>query len=381
MLEKKTIMVTRSSMPKFEEYINEIKNIWDSHWLTNMGIKHKQLEAELLKYLNTPNITLFTNGHLALECAIAAFNLTGEVITIPFTFASTTHAIVRNGLKPVFCDINPDDYTIDVDKLESLITEKTSAIIPVHVYGNVCNTKEIERIAKKHNLKVIYDAAHTFGITVDGVGIANFGDASMFSFHATKVFNTIEGGAIAFRDEKLSKVLYDIKNFGITGPESVEYVGGNAKMNEFQAAMGICNLRHVDREIEKRKAVVERYVERLSNIDGIKLCKPKTGIKSNYAYFPVVFDGYKLNRDEVFEELKNENIIARKYFYPLTNSFECYKGRFDVEKTPVANYIADRVLTLPLYADLALEDVDRICNIILKNQILKIEDEVATTIE
>lgn len=362
---KESIQVTRSSMPGFEEYMEEIKDIWDSHWLTNMGVKHKQLEAELLKYLNTHNITLFTNGHLALECVIAALNLTGEIITTPFTFASTTHAIVRNGLEPVFCDINPNDYTIDTDKIQNLITDKTSAIIPVHVYGNICNTEEIERIARKHNLKVIYDAAHTFGITVNDLGIANFGDASIFSFHATKVFNTIEGGAVAFKDEKLSKILYDIKNFGITGPESVEYVGGNAKMNEFQAAMGICNLRHVDKEIEKRKIVVERYIERLSNINGVKLCKPQAGIKSNYAYFPVVFDGYKLNRDEVFENLKKENIIARKYFYPLTNSFECYEGRFNVQKTPVAKYIADRVLTLPLYADLDLEDVDRICDIIL----------------
>ena len=360
----KAIQVTRSSMPDLEEYTEEIKNLWESHWLTNMGTKHKQLEAALVQYLDTSNITLFTNGHLALECVIAAFNLTGEVITTPFTFASTTHAIVRNGLEPVFCDINSDDYTIDVNKLESLITDKTSAIISVHVYGNICNVKEIERIAKKHNLKVIYDAAHAFGIALDGVSVANFGDASMFSFHATKVFNTIEGGAVTYKDDKLSKILYDMKNFGITGPESVEYVGGNAKMNEFQAAMGICNLRHVDREIKKRKAVVERYVERLSNVDGIKLCKSQTGVKKNYAYFPVVFDEYKLNRDEIFEKLKTQNIFARKYFYPLTNSYECYNGRFDVEKTPVAKYIADRVLTLPLYADLALEYVDRICNII-----------------
>lgn len=360
-----SIQVTRSSMPEFEEYTEEIKDLWGSHWLTNMGAKHKQFEAALLRYLNTPSITLFTNGHLALECAIAALNLTGEVITTPFTFASTTHAIVRNGLEPVFCDVNPDDYTIDVDKLESLITDKTSAIIPVHVYGNICNVKEIEKIAKKYNLKIIYDAAHAFGVTVDGVSVANLGDASMFSFHATKVFNTIEGGAITFKDDKLSKILNDLKNFGITGPESVEYVGGNAKMNEFQAAMGICNLRHVDGEIEKRKAVVERYVERLSNIDGIKLCKSQTGVKKNYAYFPVVFDGYNLNRDEVSAKLKAEDIFARKYFHPLTNSFECYKGRFDVEKTPVAKYIADRVLTLPLYADLELGDVDRICDIML----------------
>jgi dTDP-4-amino-4,6-dideoxygalactose transaminase len=360
------IQVTRSSMPGLEEYIEEIRDLWDSHWLTNMGIKHKQLEAELSRYLNTPNITLFTNGHLALECAIAAFNLSGEVITTPFTFASTTHAIVRNGLEPIFCDIHPDDYTIDTDKLESLITKKTSVIIPVHVYGNICNINEIENLAKKYNLKVIYDAAHAFGVMVDNVGIANFGDASMFSFHATKVFHTIEGGAVTYKDGSLSKKLNDLKNFGITGPESVEYVGGNAKMNEFQAAMGICNLRHIDDEIAKRKIVVERYIGRLSSVKGIKLCKPQTGAKSNYAYFPVVFDGYKMSRDEVFEKLKAENIYARKYFYPLTNSFECYKGRFDVEKTPVAKYVADRVLTLPLYADLALDDVDRICDIILR---------------
>jgi dTDP-4-amino-4,6-dideoxygalactose transaminase len=359
------IQVTRSSMPDFEEYIKEIKDLWDSHWLTNMGIKHKQLEAELSRFLNASNITLFTNGHLALECSIAVFNLTGEVITTPFTFASTTHAIVRNGLEPVFCDINQYNYTIDTDKLESLITDKTSAIIPVHVYGNICNVQEIERIAKKYNLTVIYDAAHAFGVTVNGMGVANFGDASMFSFHATKVFHTIEGGAVTYKDGSLSKKLDDLKNFGITGPESVEYVGGNAKMNEFQAAMGICNLRHIDDEIAKRKIVVERYIGRLSSVKGIKLCKPQTGVKSNYAYFPVVFDGYKMSRDEIFEKLKAENIYTRKYFYPLTNSFECYKGRFDVEKTPVAKYIADRVLTLPLYADLALDDVDRICDIIL----------------
>lgn len=375
------IQVTRSSMPDFEEYIEEIRELWDSHWLTNMGMKHKQLEVSLLQYLDTPNITLFTNGHLALECIIAALGLTGEVITTPFTFASTTHAIVRNGLKPVFCDINSNDYTIDVDKLESLITDKTSAIIPVHVYGNICNTEEIEKIAKKYNLKVIYDAAHAFGVTINGENVANFGDASMFSFHATKVFNTIEGGAVTYKDKNLVKVLYDIKNFGITGPESVEYVGGNAKMNEFQAAMGICNLRHVDREIEKRKAVVERYIERLSGIEGIKISTPQSGVKSNYSYFPVVFDGYKMTRDDVFKSLKKQNIIARKYFYPLTNRFECYKGKYNPDETPVAKYIAERVLTLPLYADLDLEDVDMICDIILDKSNSRYEQEVATEIE
>ncbi len=358
------IQVTRSSMPEFEEYIEEIRELWDTHWLTNMGTKHKNLESQLLDYLNVPNITLFTNGHLALECIIAALNLKGEVITTPFTFASTTHAIVRNGLKPVFCDINPDDYTIDVEKIESLITEKTSAIIPVHVYGNVCDIEAIDRIAKKHNLKVIYDAAHTFGVTVNGQGIGTFGDASMFSFHATKVFNTIEGGAVTYNDSSIKQVLNDLKNFGITGPETVEYVGGNAKMNEFQAAMGICNLRHVNGEIIKRKKVVERYIENLKDITGIQLSKKQVDVESNYAYFPVVFDGYKMTRDEVFEKLKDNDIVARKYFYPLTNSFECYKDQYDVDETPVAKYIAERVLTLPLYADLALEDVDRICVII-----------------
>nr|WP_312654142.1 DegT/DnrJ/EryC1/StrS family aminotransferase [Proteiniclasticum sp.] len=359
-----SIQVTRSSMPEFEEYIEEIRELWDTHWLTNMGTKHKNLESQLLDYLNVPNITLFTNGHLALECIIAALNLSGEVITTPFTFASTTHAIVRNGLKPVFCDINPDDYTIDVEKIESLITEKTSAIIPVHVYGNICDVEAIDRIAKKYNLKVIYDAAHTFGVTVNGQGIGTFGDASMFSFHATKVFNTIEGGAVTYNDFSIKQVLNDLKNFGITGPETVEYVGGNAKMNEFQAAMGICNLRHVNSEISKRKKVVERYIDNLKDITGIKLSQEQAGVESNYAYFPVVFDGYKMTRDEGFEKLRDNDIIARKYFYPLTNSFECFKDQYDVDETPVAKYIAERVLTLPLYADLALDDVDRICEII-----------------
>ncbi len=360
----KSIQVTRSSVPTFEEYIDEIRDLWESRWLTNMGVKHNRLESELKSYLGVPNITLFTNGHLALEYAISAFNLTGEVITTPFTFASTTHAIVRNGLTPVFCDINPDDYTIDSVKIERLITDKTSAIIPVHVYGNVCNVEEIERISKKYNLKVIYDAAHAFGITINGVGVGNFGDASMFSFHATKVFNTIEGGAVTYRNPVLQKTLDSLKNFGITDPESVEYVGGNAKMNEFQAAMGLCNLRHVNDEIKKRQARVERYMENLEGVKGIKFSISQKDVKKNYSYFPVVFDGYKESRDIVYMKLKKNNITARKYFYPLTNSFKCYEGRFNPNETPIAKYIAERVLTLPLYADLAFEDIDRICNII-----------------
>ena len=365
----KNINVTRSSMPSFEEYCEEIKDLWDSHWLTNMGVKHKQLQAQLEQYLDTPHAILYTNGHLALENVIAAMNFPegGEVITTPFTFASTTHAIVRNGLVPVFCDINDVDYTMDAAKIEALITPKTVAILPVHVYGNLCDVSKIQRIADSHGLKVIYDAAHAFGVSRNGVNAANFGDASMFSFHATKVFNTIEGGALTFGDDSLVGVLNDLKNFGIRGSESVVYVGGNAKMNEFQAAMGICNLRHVDEEIRKRGAVVSRYRRRLSGVEGIRLCEPQEGVTTNYAYFPVVFDGYRYSRDQVFEKLKAEGITARKYFYPLSNDYACYRDlpTAGAEKTPVAKFIADRVLTLPLYADLEPETVDRICDLIL----------------
>lgn len=364
-----SINVTRSSMPDYEEFCEEIKDLWDSHWLTNMGAKHKKFQTELEKYLSVPNAVLYTNGHLALENIIAAMNFPAgsEIITTPFTFASTTHAIVRNGLTPIFCDINDHDYTIDVSRLEALITDKTAAILPVHVYGNVCDTEGIKRVADKYGLKVIYDAAHAFGVTYNGEGVANYGDSSMFSFHATKVFNTIEGGAVCFRDNALVQVLNDMKNFGIRGPESCVYAGGNAKMSEFQAAMGICNLRHIDSEIEKRKVVAEYYFSRLSAVDGMKLCQPQKGVRSNYAYFPVVFDGYKYSRDEVYERLESENIIARKYFYPLTNSFECYKDMPTAgeDKTPVAKHIAERILTLPLYSDLSIEDAEKICGIIL----------------
>ena len=364
-----TIFVTHSSMPDFKEFCSEIKSLWESRILTNMGKKHRLLQKQLEKKLDVPYVTLFTNGHLALEAAITAMKFPegGEVITTPFTFASTTHAIVRNGLVPVFCDINDKDYTIDVSKIEDLITDRTCAIIPVHVYGNICDVDRIEDIARHHGLKVIYDAAHAFGITYNGINVANFGDASMFSFHATKVFNTIEGGAVCFHDDRLVQPLNDLKNFGIRGQEECAYIGGNAKMNEFQAAMGICNLRHLNDEIAKRKIVVKRYCDRLSNIKGIKIFEPQTGVVSNYSYFPVVFDGYKHSRNEIFDLLKLHDIIARKYFYPLTNSFACYKyyPTAGAEKTPVARYISERVLTLPLYADLSLDDVDRICDIIL----------------
>ena len=364
------ILVARSSMPIYEEYCAEIKDLWESHWLTNMGTKHAELQTRLEEYLHVPHVTLYTNGHLALENAIAALNLPagGEVITTPFTFASTTHAIVRNGLIPVFCDINRDDYTIDVNKIEALITEQTVAIIPVHVYGNICDVEQIEKIAKSYGLKVIYDAAHAFAVKYKGVSSACFGDASMFSFHATKVFNTIEGGAVCYKNDAWVQLLNDMKNFGFHGPEEVAYIGGNAKMSEFQAAMGICNLRHLEAEIAKRKTIVEHYRERLSGIAGIQLSVIQKDVESNYAYFPVVFDGYKYTRNKVFHKLAEQGIGARKYFYPLTNSFECYQNypTAGVRKTPVAQHTALRVLTLPLYADLPLEDVDRICDIILK---------------
>ncbi len=356
------INVTRSSLPPLEEYVNEIASLWDSHWLTNMGEKHKTLEQMLQGYLGAPNVTLFTNGHLALEGALSAFGLTGEVITTPFTFASTTHAIVRSGLKPVFCDIDPETYTLDPAKIEALITPETSAIVPVHVYGTLCDVEAIDAVAKKHGLKVIYDAAHAFGVRKNGVSAACFGDAAMFSFHATKVFHTVEGGCVVYHDEALRKKLDAWKNFGYCDGE-VQSVGGNAKMSELHAAMGICNLRRIDTNIAARKQVVERYRDNLYGVPGLQLMREQPGVQSNYAYFPVVFDGAKLTRDEASARLAEQNIFARKYFYPLTNQYPAYG--FHGEKTPIAEYISNRVLCLPLFPELALNDVDRICEIIL----------------
>lgn len=363
------INVTRSSMPPIEDYIETIKPLWDSSWLTNMGVLHTQFEERLKKYLQTPNISLLTNGHLGLELLIQAMHLSGEIITTPFTFASTTHAIVRNGIKPVFCDIDPYSYTIDTNKIESLITDKTTAILPVHIYGNICDVAKIEEIAQKYKLKIIYDAAHSFGTTLNGIGVGNFGDASVFSFHATKVFNSIEGGAVTYSDLKIGEELYKLKNFGIKSQFDIDGVGSNAKMNEFQAAMGICNLKYINKEIAKRKAIYERYVKHLSHIKGIQLMKINKDIVTNYSYFPVLFNENILNRDRetICSKLEKENIFPRRYFYPLTSDFECYRGMFDTSKTPVAKYVSDRILTLPMYSDLKLNDVDRICDIILSD--------------
>ncbi len=361
------IYVTRSSMPEKEEYYKEIEELWNSHFLTNMGVKHQKLEMELKEYLGVEHIELMCNGHMALELAIQAMGIEGEVITTPFTFVSTTHAIVRNGLTPVFCDINVEDYTIDCKKIESLITDRTSAILPVHVYGHVCDVEKIEEIAKTYNLKVIYDAAHAFGVSYKGQGIGNFGDAAIFSFHATKVFNTIEGGAVCYREDRLGKELYKLKNFGIRSEEVIDGIGANAKMNEFQAAMGLCNLRHIDEEIEKRKEIVELYRSKLCDIPGIILPEKQEHVKDNYAYFPVLFDekNFGYTRDDIYERLKKKRIFARKYFYPLTSNCQCYVGNFEVERTPMAEYVSERILTLPLFADLSVEAVDDICNIIL----------------
>lgn len=364
-MDKRKIFVTHSSMPLLEEYIEEIAPLWESHWLTNRGAKHLQLETDLLHYLGAKNISLFTNGHAALECLLEAMHLEGEIITTPFTFASTTHAIVRRGLTPVFADINRDDYTIDPASVESLVTSRTCAIMPVHVYGNLCDTEAIGRIADRYGLKVIYDAAHAFGVKRNGVPVSEFGDASMFSFHATKVFNTIEGGAVVYSDAALSDMLERCKNFGLADSETVDFVGTNAKMNEFSAAMGLCNLRHVDSEIAKRRLVVERYNERLSRVEGVRLCSIPMGVKHNYAYMPIVIeDQFGISRDDLASALANEGIFARKYFFPLITDFDCYRESYDSRATPIARDISSRVLTLPLYADLNLSDVDVICDVI-----------------
>lgn len=352
------INVTQSALPPMEEYINEISSLWDSRWLTNMGQKHQTLERMLREYFGASNVTLFTNGHLALEGVLSAFGLTGEVITTPYTFASTTHAIVRSGLKPVFCDVDPETYTLDPAKIEALITPRTTAIVPVHVYGALCDVDAIDAVAKKHGLKVIYDAAHAFGVKKDGVSAACFGDAAMFSFHATKVFHTVEGGCVAYRDGALREMLDRGKNFGVCGDE-ILCTAPNAKMSELHAAMGICNLRHLDEYIGARKRVVERYRQNLAGVPGMTLLREQPGVESNYAYFPVVFDGAKYSRDEAAVRLAEQDIFARKYFFPLTN--HCAAYGFCGDETPIAKYVSDHVLCLPLYPELALDDVDRIC--------------------
>ncbi len=370
MWDDKIINVTRPSMPQFDEYVAAIKPLWESHWLTNMGVYHAELEAQLKDYLNVPELSLMVNGHMALELAIQmmGFPEGGEVITTPFTFVSTTHAIVRNRLHPVFCDVKLDDGTIDESKIESLITKKTVAIVAVHVYGNVCNIEEIQKIADKHGLKVIYDAAHAFGVKYKGKGIGGYGDASIFSFHATKVFNTIEGGAVAFNDHKYYKKLYDLKNFGIRGEELVVDIGANAKMNEFCAVMGLCNLKHIETVLAERKRICNCYRKLLKSIEGIYFFKNKEDVEYNYAYFPLIVEkSYGKNRDELYDKLKKEHIYARKYFYPLTSDQVCFKNQYNSVNLLNARRLAERVITLPLFEGLDEYSINKICNVIIEN--------------
>ncbi|HDX9591109.1 TPA: DegT/DnrJ/EryC1/StrS family aminotransferase [Bacillus pseudomycoides] len=362
----KPIYVTSPSLPPFQEFSNLIKQIWENRYLTNNGLLHQKFEMELRKYLGAEKNTLFVNGHMALDIAIKSLQLTGEVITTPFTFASTTHAISMNGLTPVFCDVNKHDYNLDASKIESLVTEHTSAIIPVHVFGTPCDVYEIERIAKKYNLKVIYDAAHAFGVKVDGKGIGIFGDISMFSMHATKVFHSIEGGILTYHDEKLYEILNQYKNFGIQSSEDVSLIGLNAKMNEFQAAMGIVNLRYIREEMNKRKKIIKIYRDKLKSIPGIRFIEEMENVQYNYSYFSIEIDetSYGLDRNQLYERLMSYNVFTRKYFSPLTSDFICYKDQFDSWKTPIAKGIANTILVLPLYGELQVEEVERICMMI-----------------
>lgn len=361
------ILVTRTSMPPYEEYIKAIKPLWDTHWITNMGQYHRQLEHELKNYLDVPELSLMVNGHMSLEMAIQmmGFPEGAEVITTPFTFISTTHAIVRNHLKPVFCDVKLSDGTIDETKIENLITEKTVAILPVHVYGNVCNVEEIQRIADKYDLKVIYDAAHAFGVRYKGRGVGNYGDASIFSFHATKVFNTIEGGAVAFKEHKYYEKLYNLKNFGIQNEEYIAAVGANAKMNEFCAIMGLCNLKHMGDVLESRKVRYEYYRLEINKVNGIRLLEEKEDATRNYAYMPILVENdYGKTRDELYGWFKENNIHARKYFYPLTTDQACFRNKYRNEDIDNARKLSRQVLVVPMYEDLAMEYVNKIINLI-----------------
>jgi len=358
-------MVTKSFLPPMNEYMQEIERIWSSHWLTNNGHIHNEFEGKLSEYFKVEHIALLTNGHLALEAALRNLDLEGEVITTPFTFASTTHAIVNAGLTPVFCDIDINTYNIDVSKIEALITDKTSAILPVHVFGNPCDVETIEIIAQKHGLKVIYDAAHAFGVEVAGRSIASFGDVSMFSLHATKIFHSIEGGVLATKNGDFKKLIELYKNFGISGPEEIEMVGFNAKMNEFQAAMGLINLRYIEEHIEARKKITNLYKSSLSEVPGLTFLGEEENIKYNYSYLPMLVDSkqYGFSRNELHEKLKEYNVFTRKYFYPLVSEAKCYKDKF-ISNTPVAKAVADNILTLPIYSTLELDDVDVICSIL-----------------
>ena len=369
----KPVYVTQPALPPLEEFSKYLNQIWDSKILTNNGPFHQQFEKELADYLGVQYLSVFSNGTLALVTALQALRITGEVITTPFSFVATTHSLWWNNIKPVFVDIEPEYFNLNPQKIEAAITPQTTAIMPVHVYGNPCKVDEIQQIADTYGLKVIYDAAHAFGVTVNGNSILNHGDLSILSFHATKTFNTIEGGAIICHDEKTKRRIDFLKNFGFADEVTVVEPGINAKMNELQAAYGLVQLKHVDEYIAKRKAVVEQYRDGLKDIKGIRFLNDIEGIRHSYTYFPILIneEEYGESRDEVYERLKQNNIYGRRYFYPLISQFPTYRGLISAqtENLPVATKIAHQVICLPIYPDLDIDTVEMICNILINRKI------------
>jgi dTDP-4-amino-4,6-dideoxygalactose transaminase len=362
------IHVTKPFLPPLEEYTPYLEKIWANKTLTNNGPFHQQLEKELCNYLNVEYISLFANGTLALITALQALKLTGEVITTPFSFVATSHALWWNNIKPVFADIDPQTFNLDPAKIEAAITPKTTAILPVHVYGNPCDVSNIENIAKRCGLKVLYDAAHTFGAKLKNESLCSFGDLSILSFHATKVFNTFEGGAIISHSAEMKQHIDDLKNFGFRGETKVVAPGINAKMNEPQAAMGLLQLKYIDENITKRKYLADQYRKNLANIPGIKFINDLPKVKHNYAYFPIFIEKekYGLSRDELYDKLKQNNIFGRRYFYPLISHFPPYNAMETAKASnlPISEKIAEQVICLPIYPDLKYESTERICGII-----------------
>ena len=357
-------------LPNLDEFNELLKDIWGSKWITNNGSYHKKLEAALAEYLKVPYVSLFTNGTLPLITALQALRISGEVITTPYSFVATTHSLWWNGIKPVFVDIDPATGNIDPDRIESAITPKTTAIMPVHVYGKPCNTKRIQEIADNYGLKVIYDAAHAFGVEVDGESILNAGDLSTLSFHATKVYNTIEGGAMVMKDEQTKKRIDYLKNFGFANETTVVGPGINSKMDEIRAAYGLLNLRQVDDAIEKRHQVAIRYREALRDVEGITFWDDMPGVKHNYSYFPIFVDAkaFGMSRDELYFKMREQGVLGRRYFYPLISEFTTYRGLPSAakENLPNAHRMADSVICLPMHHQLSEEDVERILSIIVK---------------
>ena len=369
MNEKKNITVTSPLLPSLDEFNDMLKDIWASKWITNNGSFHRQLENALCEYLGVPYISLFTNGTLPLITALQALRISGEVITTPYSFVATTHSLWWNGIKPVFVDIDLATGNIDPDKIEAAITPKTTAIMPVHVYGKPCDTKRIQDIADKYGLKVIYDAAHAFGVKVDGESILNAGDMSTLSFHATKVYNTIEGGALVMHDEQTKKRIDYLKNFGFAGETEVVAPGINSKMDEVRAAYGLLNLKQVDASIEARHQVAIRYREALRNVEGITFFDDMQGVTHNYSYFPIFVDAekYGMTRDELYFKMKEQNVLGRRYFYPLISDFSTYRGLSSAnsENLPQAHKMANSVICLPMHHELSKEDVERVIGLII----------------